>query len=107
MYFLTTQNITMQCNALNSMHIYFSIQILLAEGCVRGEEDVLVPGLLVNVDLDAAGGGVDAAPARPAERDGHHAVHVGQQDGHSDGDRQPRHQRRHEDLTHSILFIFK
>ena len=54
--------------------------------------------LLVHVDLDAAGGGVDAAPARPAQRDGHHAVHVGQQDGHSDGDRQPRHQGRHEDL---------
>ena len=68
----------MQCNALNSMHIYFSIQILLAEGCVRGEEDVLVPGLLVNVDLDAAGGGVDPAPSGPAQRDGHHAVHIGQ-----------------------------
>ena len=39
----------MQCNALNSMHIYFSIQILLAEGCVGGEEDVLVPALVARV----------------------------------------------------------
>ena len=34
-----------KCN----MHNYFSIHILLAEGCVGGEEDVLVPALVAGV----------------------------------------------------------
>ena len=51
----------MQCS---EFHAYFSVQILLAEGCVGGEEDVLlVPALVARV-LGLQPGG---PPARAQE----------------------------------------
>ena len=58
------------------MHIYFSIQILLAEGCVRGEEDVLVPALVARV-LGLQLGGPPARAQEGGEQSalsGHHLV---------------------------------
>ena len=52
------------------MHNYFSIQILLAEGCVGGEEDVLVPALVAGV-LGLQPGG---PPARAQEGVEQHAL---------------------------------
>ena len=45
------------------MHNYFSIHILLAEGCVGGEEDVLVPALVARV-LGLQPGGPQPGPRR-------------------------------------------
>ena len=58
MHSSTTNNKT-----ISEFHAYFSVQILLAEGGVGGEEDVLVPALVAGVLGPRLGG----PPARAQE----------------------------------------